>query len=267
MGFKLIAPLAALGMALAGGAAAAPATVVAELTQVHIRLIDLDLTDGITPAISFDDATPLRYFAIAAPFDFLTSIVSGQAALEEALSGQALGSDLTTKLLMGITAGDLFTAGAGPSFTVSGTALLGGSISGGPAFSTAATLSPNTRMILTAVPGSVALDHLTRDGQVYASVGHCPLDAAGAALCSDPQTAWASAYESRQSSIDGSHPSLLSVTWDNLGASEDRKWINAGIYAYLAPVTDPVPEPATLLMFLAGLLGLAAHRRSPRLNG
>lgn len=261
---KPLTLVAALMAVFASAAAHAQvASAVAELKQLHFELIDLDPDDGITPSLSWSSDKPVSYFAMVQPFVFPGhTIQGGSAALGQGLSDAAYNDWPSTRLEVSITEGDIFTLGLGPSLRSAGTSTTGGSLLGGPSLQSVVTLSPHTRLQLSATVGTVALSNVGIGGLAIASLEFCPAPAEGADPCQDRGLInYSSAWVARQAGwVDTFVPGSLTVAWDNTTDSAASKYMSAGTYVQL-DATAPVPEPAQWLLFAAGLGVMATKRR------
>ncbi|MEO3690927.1 PEP-CTERM sorting domain-containing protein [Roseateles paludis] len=257
--------ISAAVLALVGSASAQVATAVAELKQLHFELIDLDPSDGISPSLTWASDKPLGYFAMATPLVLPgNSIVGGSAPLGGSLSDVAASDWPSTQLAVSISSGDLFTSGAGPTFRAEGMSTAGGSVFGGSSLDGVVTLSPHTRLQLSATVGTVALTNVGIGGFASATLQFCSAPAEGANPCLEPGSVdYSSAWVARQSGwVDTFLPGSLTLAWDNTTASAAQRYVAAGTYIQL-DTTAPVPEPEQWLLFATGL-GVIASRRLRR---
>lgn len=261
--FARIALVAAMLTAISAQTArAATPAITAELKQIHVELIDLDPTDGITPWISFQDGSGVLLIGQASPWG-VDSLGFGGAPLGGAASAVATAAVSSTFVHMEASAGDILVAGSGPTLRVYGDlsvpdAQVYGHASIGGVF----TVSAKTRVVVSAQPGQIDINlNPAGLGDIWAmtGVGFCPLDAEGRQHCFDSQTqtnlfVLDSAGEIRSA---GGNRSVvrqsLSISWDNEGASEQSRYLSANAFVLSSGVPSPVPEPSHALLLVAGL--------------
>ena len=218
--------LAGAVAALIGGQSAfadAP-SLVAELKQVHIELIDLDPTDGITPWIQLE-ADPVNVLGIANPSFWPEGYSYHQAALGTVLAVTTTASLPSNFVRLEVGAGDIYLAGAGPTLSAAGGFSPGGNVFGVAGISGVLTASAKTRVVLSGRPGAVEVNIDPASfgtAMAYAAVHFCPLvtgDQVDSCIDEATQTDLRDisfAGEQRSPTLTVSeHPSLVSVTWDN----------------------------------------------------
>ncbi|WP_327575375.1 PEP-CTERM sorting domain-containing protein [Roseateles sp.] len=273
---KSLARIALAGaMVMAVGAqsarAATPA-VTAELKQVHVELIDLDPTDGITPWISFHDGAGVSLLGQVSPWG-PSSLAADGAPLGGAASITATAALPSTFVHAEASAGDLSIAGAGPALTVYGDlSQPEGQMLGYAGIGAVFTVSAKTRVILSAQPGHI---EISLNPQVFGSiwamtnVGFCPLNAQGQENCFDQATLTdlsVSDYAGEIRTLAGNSSFMrqaLAITWDNAGVSEQDHYLWANALVVTQPMSAPVPEPSQALLLVAGLalIGRMSARR------
>ncbi|MDR7294850.1 hypothetical protein J2X16_000171 [Pelomonas aquatica] len=259
-------------MVVAVGAQSARAersTVIAELKQVHVELIDLDPTDGITPWISFHDGSGVQLWGQASPWG-PDSAALGGAPLGGAASATATATSPSTFVHAEASAGDVFLTGAGPALTVYGNLTRPeGQIYGNAGIGGVFTVSPQTRVVVSAQPGEIEISLNPQVfGNIWAmtNVGFCPLNGQGQENCFDQQTLTdlsVSDYAGEIRTLSGNGSFVrqtLAITWDNSSISERSHFLWANAWLIAAGVSAPVPEPSQALLLLAGLAVMVGTR-------
>jgi hypothetical protein len=235
---------------------------VAELKQVHIELIDLDPTDGITPWVQFP-ADPVNVLGLANPSFWPDGFWHQRAPLGTALTGTATASLPSNFVHLEVGAGDINLAGAGPTLSASGYFSPGGDVFGVAGISGVLTVSAKTRVVLSGQPGRVQIDLDPASfgaAMAYASVHFCPLTPGDRVDSCFDETTQTDLYdmslagEHRSPTFTVSeHPSVVTVTWDNQSLTPQDRVFGATALVQVSSVSAPVPEPSAALMLILGL--------------
>lgn len=243
---RLVAALASLTLATLP-AHAASGSASASITNFSYQLIDLDLTDNITPSITWS-YYPSWIFVTAEPnYQHRESGELGTLELVNAVGG-----------VNGTTAQDGVSTRAYFTSTLDSSSLyFDGWVSHGKDF----TLSPSTGLLISAT-ASLSLAR-EADNHGHASVWM----AGGFDTIGTTQDFDAQAFQQRYITYQSGERDYLLSAYLRTGkeARDGTIVLSAESYAqaYPTPVAMPVPEPATYGMLLAGALvvGAAARRR------
>jgi hypothetical protein len=252
--------IAASGVLLAPAAFAA-VTATATVSDFHYQLFDLDLTDGITPSVTFT-GSGVNVYTSASPNN-------GSTQDYHSASG-ALGSAVSTSSLFGsnsasarTTAGNPVGAGVGPGAVATATAAGANSVAyaGGNAMTANFTLSARTLLVFTASTSAVSVTNTQagENGYAYATISLYSPDAAG-------QSSYGQSYANLNADgtrYDALAP-LVTASFTNLASASTTGYAYVQAYAQAYGVTV-VPEPETYALFLAGLASVAfmVQRRQP----
>jgi len=254
---------AATAVALAAAQSALASTATAELSNLQIRLIDLDTGDGIAPSIVFanDQGGPFVAAESGTSWQHATDIHSGGAPFGSASSSVARGTDEASARL----SGDPFAAAADVSVSA---------VSGEPGHYSASTvwlgdggmyvtfaLSPETRVVISGDADVSAMSTLDDPhAETWASVLFRLADYTGIGDVS------ADGVQVEQFGTGGAGPLPVSdarhleISFEN-DSTSSAGGIFFGSVDASASSLDPVPEPASLALFGVGVLSLLGMRR------
>jgi len=251
------------GLALAAPAVLADASASASVSDVRIQLIDLDTTDGITPAISFSQGAGAQaYLSVSTWTDG-----AGQFHYVNVPVGSPYGQiDLHTYAADGTSmmqGGDVFgAAGMGPGASVASSAsgwyASGGAV-GNPLQGTI-TLTGNTRMVVTATVATWAQASLGDTATARTAIEFFDKNNTFNGLSSIQYSV------SATGALWQDAGNSLALTWDNLGPATNAGFLKVSATVSSDSVTA-VPEPQSAALMLAGLALVAAgasRRRSQR---
>lgn len=247
---QLLGLMAAALLAFASPRAEALAIGTAELKGVHVRLVDLDLNDGITPALDLRAAQPAYVYARlgggAWDADDQYGSVGSAMHVKAGTSAHWASSELD--------AGDVFGNGQGASARASAS-VQGDSTAHAHTnvlLSFAFSLTPNTQLVMTADSASATVT-TSESGELH-NVGARLLINVGS-------------YWSHQGVYAGSwltSMNALEVSFENRNQSYASGIVDAMTWAWVQGVPNAVPEPASGALVLGGLLTAFAGRRRAR---
>ena len=251
----------ATAIVISGAAPAmAASTATGVLTGWSFQLIDLDLTDGITPDIVFSNPFSLSGASaqgqqaedVLVPGAFADGVATINGLLGQALGATSPGGNLAT----GSATGD---AGALVEFSAIG--LVFGEFA----------LTPMTGIVITADFIGTAETTLGSDGvrsEAAGAIGLLGLDV----LTNGVVDSYSSSAEVFAGAVytgagftgeSDSFVGLVTLSYDNLSSATQFGTTSAYAYAYGGSAL-PVPEPQTLLMMLAGLAAVGGIARRGR---
>lgn len=275
--------LATLTVAAASPAALASSTSsFAELSGLRFQLVDIDLSDGITPYIHFapSPAVPSDYSSRAAlnageqfgnpggpAFTGVSGSVAGtQSQVSASITASGMQAPSTASVSGSSSGPQAYSAVASPIGSLS-TPLFPQA----PQFVSPFTLSPNTTLLVSAqASGQVSLTQSAAERATWAEAvgsfatlsvrgddGSFQRSAAGVSVGGSDLGAAGTAQRQYGES--------LSLNFSNAGALErtGSLVVEAGVLHTVA-LAPPIPEPGTYALMLTGLLGLAGLRRSRR---
>ena len=268
--------------------ARADATASADLTDLTIRLIDLNPSDGITPWVRFPTGRSIDAVAANMPTALTEALHSPSHESVVNVAQQPFGTVTSSSAVPGATAfasfdGDPQSSGSNIHASASAT---GGSFENvfratgdammsyyfGPG---AFVLSPGSELVMTATATTqAATTTIQGDGrqdqgyaaafiQVSGTVDDRSLDADSISSRADP-------FDSLPGSVSGN--GQLSVSFSNAStASVDGYYfafVTTLAQSGTVPIPPPISEPATLDLLLAGIGILVSRRlRRPGLSG
>lgn len=246
-------------LALAGCLVAAPVlagTATASLSNVQLRIVDLDPLDGITASATFQSGTMLSsvFYDVtgSSPVYLNNAGPLGWSASYQLTGPGASGS---SQLL----AGDLFT-GTGPGAVASAAAV--GANHRAQASSQGSELkfsiTPNTLLIVTADAPTAATSLILGESAFATAV--VSFRSSDNSFITQSQ---AYASQSPEGSVVSITPSSLQASFVNLTAAPTEVFLNFYASAYVTSIAAAVPEPASAGLALLGLaaIGGAVRRR------
>lgn len=251
---------AAVGLAafaLATPAAQASASASATIADLRVQLIDLDMTDGITPGITFGQGagTPalLQVMTTVNGVSLNDHVYLPTGTAYGPLAVSNGGTYATGTMLAGDPVGaSLVGPGASVESGASGANTMGWGI--GYALPVDFTLTANTRMIVTTTVATSVHASLGDSATAYGLLGGSDLN----------NNFFANAYIQSGISADGTQlidPSTaLQISFDNVGPNSYTGYLRATASAFSTSVTA-VPEPQGAAMMLTGLVLLAGASR------
>ncbi len=253
-------------IALTATGLASASTASANFSDFHIELIDLDPSDGIAPAVQFEDVQGGSFVAAESgtPADHLTDLHLGGQVFGGANSSATHDAASASAQLNG----DAFASGAQAAATASadlrdtyGAASVWlGDGSNVVTF----TLTPHTRLVISGdATASVMSTIDDPNADAWASIYLKLTDYTGLDQVSD------GGAEAEQFSTDGARPSELvdsrsvEISFDNATADSAGGIFYGAIDVSVSDLSLSVPEPATgaLLLSGLGLAGLLRRRR------
>lgn len=231
----------------AAGPAHATAVASAQIGTVTITLIDLDLSDGIAPALTWSGEQSYSYAS-----------TTDAGSLSDWASGWYMPTSATVNGAFGWGSGITEASGASGNAEVSGSPSAGSdyNASGQGQFWASFEVTPWTGVILTTTVSGQASTSIGNDG-VYSEWASATSQLS---LSVDSADGWESHYAYRNVYVGYSPDSqsfggTLKLTYANLSGDTLSGSYYASAYASTGS-TMPVPEPGSYAMLLAGLLGI-----------
>jgi hypothetical protein len=260
---KIQAITAATAIALVATQSALASTATAELSNLQIRLIDMDTGDGIAPAIVFanDEGGPFIAAESGTSWQHATDTHSGGVPFGNAISTVVRGLDEASARM----SGDPFATGAEVSASA---------VSGEPGHYSASTvwlgdggmyvtfaLSPETRLVISGDADVSAMSTLD-DPHVdtWASALFRLTDYTGLGDVSSDGVRVEQFGTGGAMAVPVTDQRHVEISFEN-DSTSSAGGIFFGSVDASASSLDPVPEPAGLALFGVGVLSLLAMRR------
>lgn len=241
--------LLATAAAFSAPALAASASASASIDQFTFELIDLDLTDNITPAITFGEQTwfsNVRY----AGYPYQNEEIASAGTVEVIRS---FGAGRAANSATAVSTSSNMVNPSAPYTTEY-------SFSGQSTYAVDFTLTPGTGLRMAAV-GSIAVD---KNGWDTLSSASLVLDSRLAQW----DAPWSEAQTSTQRVSTGQPGSgtfnLSAYLFTEDVARSGRFGISATSSTYITTIPGPIPEPSTYAMLLAGAAIVAVKRGRKR---
>lgn len=283
----VLATSAVLALGAAAPAAASSTDAFAELAGLKFQLVDTDLTDGITPYLTFTPSSAVPSSSSAAvslvagtsfssqqgaPFGSVSGqATSGQSQVTASVAGNGFGLPSTARASGSSSGPEVYSAVASPTGSLSNPLF-----PRGPQIVSPFTLSANTTLTVTATAtGHASLTQSTGERPYWdEAVASFARLAVGEGLGTSFQSDVADAAVSSGSLGAGGGTAQdqftreLSVSFSN-GTGVERLGsliAEAGVFHNVA-MLQPVPEPSALVMMgggLAALVWLQRRRRSKK---
>ncbi|MFB9244023.1 PEP-CTERM sorting domain-containing protein [Massilia antarctica] len=243
---KIVAGLFAAGMLACAPAHAAHAKATASLNNIQFYLTDLDLTDNISPSITFSakDAGGSFFFSSGepSPVDFL----QGYGAISRIVPNG------------GVSVSNTPASMYAEAHAATVPAILG---VGSSAYQFSRfILSPSTRLTFSAQADAF----IDKDG-IEKAVSSAGIN--GDFSTSINGVAGSEVFSMKLISTQGQHSQLLQGSFDTgaaIGTGRLYASASVALSQYIVEPPSPVPEPATYAMLAAGLLVIGAARRKAR---
>lgn len=246
----------ALASFLTAGSALA-ATAAASLSNVHLRVVDLDPLDGITASATFLSGTMLSsVFYDTDGNSPVYSYISGPVGWSASYAISGPGTSAASQLLPG----DLLT-GIGPGAIASASAVGADhrASASGQGYDLKFSITPNTLLIVTADAPTAAISLML--GEYASASAALSLHNADGSFNAQAQ---AYVYQTASGFAQSITPSSLQTSFVNLSAAPTDIYLGFYASADVSSIAAAVPEPASAGLALLGLAALGGVVRRRR---
>lgn len=237
----------------------------ATMGNFQIQVVDLDLTDGVTATVTFDDNT--QAFGTTAytqmSLDGITSRGDPGPLFTARSSSGELGFNLATS---STSAGDPFVPGMGTGATARAKAVGADTfvVAGGVAFQGYFSLTANTRLIFSAEAGDIGAS-VSRPDELASAFAQVSVGSLNGEVFNQD-----SSYAAVQNGVfESNGATRIMASFDNISGTAVNGQAMASVFALSKGHEVPlIPEPETYLMALIGVLLIGAEvRRQRRCRG